>query len=163
MSKYKSSYGFTLVEVVVSIIVLAFISISAVSIMYLSVSSFRGTYLRSQIQIESQVLESRLTDIIRESISCKYIGDGVYEVGISNGYYYIMHCDNSIYLSKNIVAVTDTTDLCMSPNNFLAKYVVDLSIEEFDGYTDEVVIDITMGLSDIVSIMSYSISPRNGI
>ena len=137
--------------------------------------NFKKSQIESQIQVESQVLNTRLSQLIHSSVTCKKISDTdkvIYEIVTYNDtasgmkYYYLAVYDNNVYLSSSNTEL-GVAEVDCNANSFLAKYVssVDISPSEYNCLTDNIEIidvNINMEYGTVLSQLNQSIRLRNG-
>jgi type II secretory pathway pseudopilin PulG len=142
--KKNNNKGFTLVEVIVAMTCSTLVVLAVVLILRLAFSNYKTIQLESELQIEAQVLEAKLTSAIRNSKDIETsIGDEGYNAKVkitSNKiedniivpiYYYFINDNFKEYL----IISTDNIDIdsvTYSDLDYLANFVEGIKISEYD-------------------------------
>lgn len=126
--KKLNNNGFTLIELVVSLLVSSFVVLAASFFLSASIRSYNATNQEISLQMESHIAHNMVEDLIVESTSCEYIpnyaytstgGDtgtcGLFKIGSTDGIntflYLVIHDrDNNRLLLKKLPPISITED-----------------------------------------------------
>lgn len=128
----RNNDGFTLVEVIVAVLCSSLVIASVVLIMDLAFKNYKTIRLEAELQIEAQVLESKLSSILRGAKSYNYEGNILEVKGnridsdvIEQRYYYFIFDNGKSYL----VTSSDKLDSpSYSDSNYLSNFIENVDI-----------------------------------
>lgn len=139
MIKQKREDGFTLVEIIVAIVLLAVISVNLIILFVNMFGAFGNRNLESEIEIETQTLNSSLTDSLKSCNSYRMEGN-VLEINLVKGttdywYYYIVDsAESKAYLLCFTEQQPQLDMIAYDETDFIARYIRSISLypSEFD-------------------------------
>lgn len=157
----RQNKGFTLVEVIVAVVISAFV---ALNLFILSGSVFklhRNTKLTAQLEIESQMIMNNVKKTVQESKSFSYLEKDnkkayKFKVADNKTVCYVVDESGNIYYSV-IADDTDCFDI-ITDDNYLGQYVSDLTINENCSYDVSEKELITVNLIEEKSSFSNTIT-----
>lgn len=133
MTTGQQNKGFTLVELIVAVVITAFVAINLLILSGTGFKLHRNTKLSAQTNIEAQLLMNNVKKTIQESKDFSYKDNlYIFTVAENEKVVYALK-DDSIYYTDYI---DDTTDYCTS-ENYLGQYISDLEVNGNQSYTKD--------------------------
>ena len=131
----KTTSGYTLVETIVVVVMVAFLSTGLVLLFTNMSKAFNKRILESQLLIEMQTVETSITESLKSAMYYE-VHDNVLEVFLTRKntdfwYYYILDKPNRIMYLKAYDTKQDDLDAVRSSvtnRDFMARYITEMSV-----------------------------------